>query len=378
MKNSLAALFLLLPLGALAQTTSLSETCVSYALENSFSSIQPGEHSTLFMRCANENATPQRGAPRPKYSRAEIQFLQRAFSNIENCLDIPATETFPRLMMESGFHPTIQNPNGDTGIGQLTGMAIKDVDRVLPQYKDQIFKSRKSSCQWLKSFSQSKSSFWRPVGNGSRCQLMAKSFGHVKNMLYASILHKLNKNYVANEYEQRHIDTLLLQAGISDSYGPFIKELMVDLGYNTGGSTAVKNLQDFLLSRIDFVQRKTQELKNPVLFHSNKHRLSEFLGHVKPEDFDFIKGITRLTERRESIKAKLLTEKPKLTKDELEHLIGVSLRNLSASELSFPEWLKIWQSHGGPGYVTNLAAIHRRLDNQFGAGVCADSKSFKP
>lgn len=363
---------------AYGQSAKIPESCVAYAVENSFTSIRPGETSTLFVKCANETAEPQRGASRPKYSKADIQFMQKTFNNIEDCLDITVTETFPRLMMESGFHPSIQNPNGDTGIGQLTSPAIQDVDRALPEYKDKIFKSTKNSCRWLKSFSQGKSGFWKPVGNGSRCQLMTKTYGMMKNLLYASILHKLNKDYVAKEYEKRQISTLLLQSGVSDDHGPYIRELMVDLGYNTGGATAVRNLQDFLLSRIDFTQRKSQELANPVFYHANKDRLSEFLGHVKPDDFDFVKGIARLNERRELIKRDLLAQNPKITDDELERRIGIALRNLSASELSFPEWLKIWQSHGGPGYVTNLAAIHRRLDTKFGPGICADSQSFRP
>lgn len=379
MKKYLGLLLLsLTPLMAYSQPNSLPETCISYALENSFSSVRPGEVSNLFVKCTNETAEPQRGAPRPKYSRAEIQFMQKTFNNIEDCLDIPVTETFPRLMMESGFHPSIQNPNGDTGIGQLTWPAIQDVDGALPEYKNKIFKSTKNSCRWLKSFSQGKSGFWKPVGKGSRCQLMTKNYGMMKNLLYASILHKLNKDYVEKEYEKRQIGTLLLQSGVSDEHGHFIKELLVDLGYNTGGATAVKNLQDFLLSRIDFSQRKSQELANPVFYHANKNRLSEFLGHVKPEDFDFVKGIARLNERREQIKLDLIAKDPKISDDELNRRIGIALRNLSASELSFPEWLKIWQSHGGPGYVTNLAAIHSRLDAKFGPGVCADSQSFRP
>lgn len=371
-------LFVLFPLWASAQSKPLPEACVAYALDNSFASINPGETSNLFVKCTNEKAEPERGAARPKYTRSDIQFLQKTFNSIEDCLEIPVTETFPRLMMESGFHPSIQNPNGDTGIGQLTKTAIQDVDRVLPIYKEQIFKSTKNSCRWLKSYSQGKTGFWNPVGNGSRCQLMTKNYGVLKNILYASILHKLNKDYVAKEYEKRQIDTLLLQSGVSDDHGPYIKELLVDLGYNTGGATAVKNFQDFLLSRIDFSQRKSQELANPVLYHANKYRLSEFLGHVKPDDLDFMKGIARLSQRREQIKANLLAQNPKLSEGELNRLIAISLRNISASELSFPEWLKIWQSHGGPGYVTNLASIHRRLDEKFGAGVCADSQSFRP
>jgi hypothetical protein len=274
---------------------------------------------------------------------------------------------FPKLMMESGFHTLIQSPGGDAGIGQLTSKAIADVDANLPSFKKMIFESAKPSCRWLQTNTRSRSQFWDPSLGKSKCTLMARPNNPVKNLLYTTIFHRLNQRYVDDEFEAKNIPGLLLEAGYPGYNYTALKKILVTLGYNTGGAVAVRNLQDYLLSRIDFIQRKKLEFNIDP----------KSSGLVTLADFDFAIGLKIFNERKLMIKSDLILKYPKLNEKQIEESVQRALRNISVSQYSFPEWLKVWQSHGGPGYMSNLLVFSQRLDQKFGAGVCSNASQYQ-
>ncbi|MFV3409299.1 hypothetical protein ACNH6C_11865 [Bdellovibrio bacteriovorus] len=353
------------------------DTCMDHALTNSFPRIAVGEKSRLFVRCSSEKSQPEAGQPRPRYTTSEIKALSQAFQNITDCLEIDPQWLFPKLMMESGFHVQIQNPNGDAGIGQLTGKAIADVDQVLPAYKEQIFKSRKKSCQWIKSRTQYRgASFWRPLLKESKCSLMSKNSNPVKNLLYAGIFHKLNEKYVDNEFAKRNIPALLREAGYPRQDYIQIKRILITLGYNTGGAVAVKNLQDYLFSRVDFIRRKSQEFNIQLLGSLTEEDRAQALSYVQAKDFDFKKGLAEFHKHKNNLKQQLREQNRQLNETQIDVAVSRVLRNVSASMYSFPEWLQVWQSHGGPGYVSSLAQTAVHLEKRFGR-TCSNPDNYR-
>jgi hypothetical protein len=197
--------------------------------------------------------------------------------------------------------------------------------------------------------------------------LMIRSANPLKNLLYTAIFHKLNVAYVNHHFEAKNIAGLLQEAGYVGTDFTSLKRILVALGYNTGGSTAVRNLQDYLFSRIDFINRKKLE------FNLN----SKAVGYVTAADFDFTKGLADFNEHKANLKASLQARFSKLTEQDLEISVQSLLRNISVSQYSFPEWLKVWQSHGGPGYVSSLVGYSLRLDRKFGPGVCSNANSYQ-
>lgn len=367
MMKSLGILILILSAGFVAKADEFPQACIRFSLDESFSRIPVGAKSDFFVKCSTEKAEPQRSQPRPRYSEYEVKELHQAFVAITDCLDIEPQSIFPKLMMESGFHVQIQSPGGDAGIGQLTSKAIGDVDRSLPAYKKMIYESVKPSCRWIRTKTQSRSSFWQPSLGKSKCAVMAKPNNPIKNLLYTAIFHKLNQGYVNNKFEEKNIAGLLRDAGYQGTDYTALKRMLVALGYNTGGSTAVRNLQDFLFSRIDFIERKKMEFNVDP----------ENVGFITPADFDFTVGLQGFNARKAVLKTALQISNPKLTDLELDAGVQRLLRNTSVSQYTFPEWLKVWQSHGGPGYVSSLVGFSLRLDQKFGAGTCSNASSFQ-
>lgn len=271
-------------------------------------------------------------------------------------------------MMESGFHTQIQSLGGDAGIGQLTSKAIGDVDDKLPAYKKYIYDSKKPSCRWIRARTIGRSTFWQPALGKSKCMVMSRTNNPLKNLLYTVIFHKLNQGYVNNKFEEKNIAGLLREAGYTGTDFTSLKRILVSLGYNTGGSTAVRNLQDYLFSRIDFINRKKQEFNIDP----------QAVGYVTAADFDFTLGLKNFHDRKVEFKNILLQQNPKITDAEIDSAITRLLRNTSVSQYSFPEWLKVWQSHGGPGYVSSLATFSQRLDQKFGVGTCSNANYYQP
>ncbi len=185
-----------------AQTQSF-ERCVEYAQNSSFSKIAPGEISNFFVKCPYQSSQPIRGQKRPDYSNFEIKNIAYTFEAVSDCLDIDPQWFFPKLMLESGFHPQIQNPGGDAGIGQLTSAAISDVDQVIISYKRKIFTSSRKSCQWIKRQSSRQTDFWNPILGKSKCYLLEKTTNPLRNMLYSGVFQKLNEKYVSAEFEKK-------------------------------------------------------------------------------------------------------------------------------------------------------------------------------
>ncbi len=358
-------LILLVACGAWANEFPLE--CVRFSLNESFPRIAQGEKSQFFVKCSSEKSAPVPGQARPQYSDFEVKELHKAFVAITDCLEIEPQLIFPKLMMESGFHVQIQNPKGDAGIGQLTSKAIGDVDAVLPAFKNMIYESKNKSCRWIRAMTEYRGQFWKPILGQSKCTLMARQSNPLKNLLYTAIFQKLNERYVNHEFEIKNIAGLLHEAGYPEGNYTSLKRTLVALGYNTGGAVAVRNLQDYLFSRIDFTRRKRME------FNVDPRALAL----VTPADFDFTAGLKAFNARKDQLKEALLLKNPSLTDQEVQLAIQRLLRNTSASQYSFPEWLKVWQSHGGPGYVSSLVDFSQRLDRKFGPGVCSDARNYR-
>ncbi|WII71613.1 hypothetical protein QJS83_14180 [Bdellovibrio sp. 22V] len=206
---------------------------------------------------------------------------------------------------------------------------------------------------------------------------MSKNSNPLRNLLYAAIFHKLNEQYVSKEFAKRNIAELLAEAGYASRDHSRLKKILVALGYNTGGAVAVKNLQEYLFSRIDFTRRKSQEFNIGMLGALTAADRAHALSYVTEKDFDFTRGLQEFNARKSEIKRCLQEANRQLSDSEVELAAQRVLRNVSASLYTFSEWLRVWQSHGGPGYVSSLASFSANLDKKFGPGICSNSGHYR-
>lgn len=122
----------------------------------------------------------------------------------------------------------------------------------------------------------------------------------------------------------------------------------------------MRNLESFLRSRIDFIQRKSSEFNDLDIRNMSYQTRSKTFSLVGKDDFDFLTGLKDLTNYKKNLHNEMSYLDPNLTHDEIEKKVQIKLRNRSVSQMTFPEWLLIWQSHGGPGYLSHMALAAKK------------------
>jgi hypothetical protein len=274
------------------------------------------------------------------------------------CLGVDPKILLPKFALESALISQIQNIKGkDTGLGQLTGPAIRDVKRMQKPLLEEVRLSELAECkavsERVEKFGTSADFFGFP--ENQRCQLMQGEDGAVRNAIFSIFLHRLNQNYVAKYYRQYGISELLQKAGLNEAINQDLQESLVLLSYNSGAGTAVLNLKNYLESRIDFTNRKKQE----------EGASEEDFALVTKNDFDFT---TASEQYRKLIEP--------LPKDEAGRVPSALVRSLSSSVMSFPVWLRVWQSAGAPGYVSWVHREAERISDDFGR-KCVNLDVFK-
>lgn len=336
--------------------------CIKGAVEKSFPWIGIKTKSPLFVSCKNEHSEPIRGQYHPKYSSTQIAELHKSFINIADCLEVDPKLAFPIFYNESGFNINIQNKNGDTGIGQLTGTAIEDVDNSLEDLQDYVFSSKKKSCKWIAAASKVRKDFWQPVGERSRCTLMARPWNPLRNLFYSMAYIKLNQKYINKSYERKEMRDLLKQLGINGDDEVHIKRLLLILSYNTGGSSAVSNLEDYLRRRLN-----ENIFRNPNFFYKTVSGWMNGKAHpldLTHYDFDF------------STENKVDELRKRYSKFMSKSEIDEALFNIPISELTFPEFLAIYQNSGTDGYVSRMVRTAKEFQKSMGNVPCFDIKNF--
>lgn len=187
--------------------------------------------------------------------------------------------------------------------------------------------------------------------------------GVLRNVLFSFGLSRLNENYVSKAFEEFAIPMKLQQAGYKKPPVDHFIRMLAMLSYNNGGRSSAKDFSQFLDSRIDFIHRKSQE---PDVQKLKYDEWSQAVAEVRAEDFNFRVGDQKFNAWMKQIK----------DDNTQPENIGPRLRNISASQLGFPEWLRIWQSNGGPGYMNG---IYLNLQNLRKAGLeaCVDDELFE-
>lgn len=326
--------------------------------------------------CKTDDGQPTTGGLKKLDSKL-IDEISTDYNLLADCLDLDGRFYFPKITGESGFQINTLGPKGDGGIGQLTGTAIDDVNSVLPNYIYRIKKSDNKSCQALAKLIRTKLADKVQVSSdySNRCALINDHANPLRNLIYTMVLNDKNRRSVNTTYESQNIRGQMMAVGVvlTQEEEDRLKSLLAMMGYNMGGANAVKDLSSYLQARADFIGRKAQELPGlmfqPQFFASVLPNIHDFLKMVDPSDVDMVAGLDRYKEllkpHLDELKAKYKTDDDRAKKE-----YEVWLRNISASELSFSEWLWVWQKSRGVAYVNMINNIRKRMDDQMGVGVC--------
>ncbi len=334
--------------------------CVESVSQMSLEVFQSRKNSP-FVNC------PSLEGPHQFYQKSHVDKVTTAdlAENLElvgNCFEQSWKKSFAKLSSESGLHIDIIGANLDAGIGQLTSIAIIDVQDHRNLIWQRLRNSQNKSCQILteKINSFGVSRFFNFPAH-EKCQVIYGDLGLMRNLVFSASLNDLNYKYVNNAINTYHIKDLLIKAGYTNTSLDMISEMLIQLSYNNGGKSSVRDLKNFLESRIDFIERKRKELPRYKL---SKDEQAAFLSYVNADDFDFTLG-------QKKYEAWEKRFKNNLNKAETR----IALKNISSSELGFPEWLRIWQSNGGPGYMNGVYLTAKKISEA--NPECVDMNLFK-
>ncbi len=119
--------------------------CIQFAQKNFTGS---------FAYCANEDAKPKMGAPRPCLTENYTQLVYNAFHDVKNCFNLDPKNSFLQIMIESGFHVNAINKTGfDSGVAQFTKNGIHRVTErnLIDRTRKILLESSSPSCQRIAS-----------------------------------------------------------------------------------------------------------------------------------------------------------------------------------------------------------------------------------
>lgn len=347
--------------------------CVALVMRTFLSSGQKFQSSS-FAHCASSTSAPVRGVKIPCVTEDYVNTTYNALVDVSDCLNIPQADLVVKLSNESGLHINTYGPQGDAGIGQLTGYAIGAVLEpywkeggnitVRDYYVQQMKNSSKESCKRIMSSPMITAKVSLAMGN--RCSLMNPPENPYRNLLYTGLYYRILLHDIAGVRYQNGNDFVqttegmmqrpddkdfkpggrleafdirknLIALGIKSPDMRAVERAVTMLGYNAGPAKAAEYFSVYLKKRL---QAKKWLTPADVDFLST----------------DFMKNWQKIVGGRAKKASKL---PPALA----------SARKIAYTK-SLPEFLMIIQDSGSPGYLSKVALKHKELLQQMGDERC--------
>jgi len=371
---------------------------------------------------------PIRGGVKPCMTKEMVNVTYNSFVDVAECLNFNPKDLLPKLFNESGMIINTLGLFWDTGVGQLTGIAIEEVNKYYDGYVGEMFKAAKAgkkSC--LNIANDNYKSLLTKVYDDLKYRngLIATPANPLKNIVYMAVLNRMNlDNLIGSQYRagKDYIDNQevnLLKFNSKDVGGKFGREKIYDkfvklgmpdvnlykvavmvalLGYNTGNSTAFNMLNEYLDRRIaarKSLNDRDFDFHNPVTARD--------IDGTEKSVIDIAKAFIRapmIKKGDRDVKIKL--QRTKLIHDKMRtaHLLtfpefviynqnnydrsilnpinAQAVKSGKASRKQFPSYAVI----GGPGYLSALASKDKELQRVFrtsteGASYCSDPRYLK-
>jgi hypothetical protein len=289
----------------------VSRACVSFIMHRFGPS---SSRSSIFARCASDASAPVRGSYKPCVSSDYVHITTNLLNDLPVCMGINPKFLLPKLAQESGLHWNAFGMGGDAGIGQLTGPAIREVNRYFSFYKNHVMGSNLPSCRRMASIIAPV----QPKGAelSRRCGFLWPPQNPALNIFYLTIKLQRDLQYLTEMLDRQGIARRLHQLSGGRLSLHKITELMTLLAYNAGAGGAVSSLQAYLSYRESLMRKGGPRLK--------------------PEDFAIRPGE----------------------------------RGRPVHPLSFPQYLRIYQRSGTRGYLTKLREQADLLDRALPGNQC--------
>ena len=317
-----------------------------------------------FARCPNgPQSEPTRGGTKPCVTKNLANMTYNSFVDIAECLNINPKNLLPKLANESGLIINTLGGGFDAGVGQMTRIAITEVNNHYKSYFDEMNKATISKPACLRVMKY-KSLLVKVSDNISqRCGLIVPPENPIKNFLYMAILTRRNMDvisgikYVAgNDYINNNGSLTLVKNNVEDELtGRFkeenIREKLNQLGlvnvnlhdfvsmisiaaYNSGLRTSFNIFRDYLNKRI--------AAKKPLTWKDFDFHTPELATDIYTNEEKTVTGIAR-----SYIKAPLIseTDTSEEKKIKIKRIKGLAKKIKESHLLTFPEYITYNQNN---------------------------------
>jgi len=162
----------------------LNQVCKEIQIPSAciFGSLEKGERSPKYGKCEGGGLVTG-SAPRPCLNNELHLFTYMAYTEAMHCLKLDAKELFPLINHESHFYLNVRSSTGAWGVGQLTGVAIDQVNKT-----HELKEAREEkSCEPLRGLLN------KPMNASQPCSRFNPPENPAKNFLYAGALYLMLK-----------------------------------------------------------------------------------------------------------------------------------------------------------------------------------------
>lgn len=367
------------------------------------------------------------GRKMPCVTKQYANSVYNAFVDVSDCFNLHQKDLLAKLMNESGLHINIYGPNHDTGLGQLTGEAIRAGFE--PYYQSggprttvreyllkQAQESNKASCRRILNFPQAIDKIDSQTAN--RCSLMMPSENPYRNMFYTAIFYRTLLNQIAGIRYVAGKDKVETPAGL--------EEVVPDKNFVPGGVIKKFEMREHLkaLFELQIRQEKTKEIEAGLtkkkiekakwksiiakelpkemakvtvpepdmhgltralvilaynagpteaagLFNVYLKKRLELKRGLKPSDINFLDTAFR-SKKISAMGNKTFLEVYRLAKEKQDPAAIAYIEKARATSFtkSLPEFLMLNQTAGTPAYLTIVAQKHKELIQYMGNKLC--------
>lgn len=313
--------------------------------------------ANYFASCKTASSKPERGNYKPCVTEEYVNAIYNSYSDILSCLGIPERERLPKLLTESGGHLNTIGAGWDAGIAQLVGPTIGHANSQFEEVRRKFLASKGPACDRMRSIistiqplpMQITKGFFRKktqeAGIENRCGLLTAVDNPVLSVFYLAVKHlqDVHALKVYAESSKFKIMERFQRAGLMEREidKEKFRQLFMTLAYNTGANGAMILLKNYLDMKIS---------------HGRVVSLA---------DFNFSKPGTAMDDDMQKTIVPTLGNKEDLAKarEELK-------RRYNDADLTFQQYLLLYQDVGGAGYLTWVARRAVRFNQVFSEGTC--------
>ncbi len=375
--------------------------------------------------CTKPSGAGRRGAEKSCTTPKMVSLTYNMYVDVTDCFNLNPKDLLPKISNESGFALNAYGGMGDGGIGQLTGIAIEEVNKVYDTYMTQVLKAaaNKPSCARI---SKDKSLLTKAShSSADRCSLMAAPENPLKNLIYMAILNRMNMDRISGisylagtDYLAKDGDWIPVKHNSTDEFGGvfkkyqlkekleklgirnanlhFFKDALTFAGYNMGTPTSIRLFDEYLSKRLGLKKGgQKSNLGSPYQFDENEDYPKAIKTSLK--DFDFHntavgrdvdgkeKSVVTIARMQVASFAIGKNDKPEVKLQKVKRRKELPRQWAMAHLKTFPEYLAYransydgtskgrYTMHGTPGYLNLVAEKNKSMRNLFnGAGTSPD------